>query len=111
MHIQAIKAGLMEIGDLFVVNKADRDGAGKTVSEILFMLQMNSDARRLDGWGDSRGRVCGNQAEGSRRGLLTILEHKHYLEDRGKDRLKDLERNRALSQFMDLFRKGSLREL
>ena len=39
--IQAIKAGILEIGDLFVVNKADRDGADRTVMELEVMLDMN----------------------------------------------------------------------
>jgi LAO/AO transport system kinase len=38
--IQAIKAGIMEIGDLFVVNKADRPGADKTVTEITMMMSL-----------------------------------------------------------------------
>ena len=38
--IQAIKAGLMEVADLFVVNKADRDGADRVVQEILQMLEL-----------------------------------------------------------------------
>jgi LAO/AO transport system kinase len=37
--IQTIKAGVMEIGDIFVVNKADREGADKTVREIRAMLE------------------------------------------------------------------------
>jgi len=37
-HVQAAKAGLMEIGDIFVVNKAKRDGANRTVREIEEML-------------------------------------------------------------------------
>ena len=41
-EIQAIKAGLMEIADIFVVNKADRENADKTVMDIQAMLQMNS---------------------------------------------------------------------
>ena len=36
--IQAIKAGIMEIGDIFVVNKADRPGADKTVTEVTMMM-------------------------------------------------------------------------
>src|SRR5438093_12803642 len=36
--IQAIKAGIMEIGDVFVVNKADRPGADKTVTEVTMMM-------------------------------------------------------------------------
>jgi LAO/AO transport system kinase len=38
--IQAIKAGLMEVADLFVVNKADRDGSDRVVQEILQMLEL-----------------------------------------------------------------------
>jgi LAO/AO transport system kinase len=38
--IQAIKAGLMEVADLFVVNKADREGADRVVTEVLQMLEL-----------------------------------------------------------------------
>jgi LAO/AO transport system kinase len=39
--IQAIKAGIMEIGDIFAVNKSDRDGADRTAIEIEAMLDLN----------------------------------------------------------------------
>lgn len=38
--VQTIKAGIMEIGDIFCVNKADRDGTGRTVGEVAAMLEM-----------------------------------------------------------------------
>ena len=38
--IQAIKAGIMEIGDIFAVNKADRPGADRTVTEIMMMMSL-----------------------------------------------------------------------
>ncbi|GFO66986.1 GTPase [Geomonas limicola] len=38
--IQAIKAGILEIGDVFVVNKADREGAERTARELTTMLEM-----------------------------------------------------------------------
>ena len=38
--IQAIKAGILEIGDIFVVNKADREGADRTARELSAMLEM-----------------------------------------------------------------------
>ncbi|MGC8659583.1 MAG: methylmalonyl Co-A mutase-associated GTPase MeaB [Desulfomonilaceae bacterium] len=104
--IQAIKAGLMEIGDLFVVNKADREGASKTVREILFMLQMSPESRRSDGW-ETRVLECvATQRKGVEEVYEAILSHKLYLENQGKDRMGKLERNRALGQFMDLFREG-----
>ncbi|MBI3002942.1 MAG: methylmalonyl Co-A mutase-associated GTPase MeaB, partial [candidate division NC10 bacterium] len=37
-EVQAIKAGILEIGDLFVVNKADREGADRTAAELQMML-------------------------------------------------------------------------
>src|SRR5690606_1317187 len=39
-EIQAVKAGILEIGDVFVVNKADRDGADRTFSELKMMLSL-----------------------------------------------------------------------
>lgn len=41
--IQALKAGIMEIGDLFVVNKADRDGADRAVVELETALALRDD--------------------------------------------------------------------
>ena len=40
--IQAIKAGILEIADVFVVNKADRDGADRTAKDLSVMLEMGS---------------------------------------------------------------------
>jgi LAO/AO transport system kinase len=40
--IQALKAGLMEIGDIFVINKADRPGADRLRNEIKLMLNLRS---------------------------------------------------------------------
>jgi LAO/AO transport system kinase len=45
--IQAIKAGIMEIGDIFVINKADRDGVYATEKELEALLSLTS---RSDGW-------------------------------------------------------------
>jgi LAO/AO transport system kinase len=45
--IQAIKAGIMEIGDIFVINKADRDGVYSTEKELESLLSLSG---REDGW-------------------------------------------------------------
>lgn len=42
-EIQALKAGILEIADIFVVNKADRDEAGKLYRELMYMLNMIQD--------------------------------------------------------------------
>jgi LAO/AO transport system kinase len=40
--VQALKAGIMEIADIFVVNKADRDGADRTVAAVEAMLSLHT---------------------------------------------------------------------
>lgn len=45
--IQAIKAGILEIGDLFVINKSDLDGADKVVREINMMLDLDAGSMRI----------------------------------------------------------------
>ncbi|MBU2497669.1 MAG: methylmalonyl Co-A mutase-associated GTPase MeaB [Proteobacteria bacterium] len=48
--IQAIKAGILEVGDIFVVNKADREGADKTLSELRSMIDMNQNKYDQGKW-------------------------------------------------------------
>lgn len=45
--IQAMKAGLMEIADVFCVNKADREGSNRIISELDIILDIK---RKTDGW-------------------------------------------------------------
>src|SRR5687768_9407742 len=51
--IQAIKAGIMEIGDIFVINKADREGVERTERALIALLEMSESsdgAGGKDGW-------------------------------------------------------------
>jgi LAO/AO transport system kinase len=41
--IQAAKAGVFEIADIFVVNKADRDGADTTIAELKAMMEISAE--------------------------------------------------------------------
>ncbi len=47
--IQAAKAGILEIGDVFVVNKADRDGADATVRDLRHMISLGDRTERASG--------------------------------------------------------------
>ena len=78
--IQAIKAGVMEVGDVFVINKADKDGAKKTLRETEIMLDFKKD------W-DFRPPVSmtiGETGEGVEQVVDNILLHRAYLEDSGR---------------------------
>ena len=60
--VQAIKAGIMEIADVFVVNKADRDGAARAVTEIEGMLALREPAP--EAWRPPVIRTCAATGEG-----------------------------------------------
>jgi LAO/AO transport system kinase len=47
--VQALKAGILEIGNIFVINKDDREGADRTVNDIRLMIEMD-EKRYKDGW-------------------------------------------------------------
>lgn len=59
--IQAIKAGIMEIGDLFVINKAEREGVERTERELIALLEMSV---RGDGWQPLIVRTVATQNKG-----------------------------------------------
>lgn len=78
--IQAMKAGLMEIGEIFVVNKADREGAEMTVEEIKSMLLLKSDS---DGWAPPVVLTTATTGEGIAELAEAIESHREHLASRG----------------------------
>ena len=88
--IQAIKAGVMEIADVFVINKADKDGAKKTSLEIEMMLDFKKD------W-EFRPPVnlaIAENGNGVEETYNNILKHRNFLEENNKLNEKRLNRNR-----------------
>ena len=91
--IQAMKAGVMEIGDIFVVNKADREGADRVVFELNMMLDLNPFME--EGWRPPIIKTIGTTGEGVSELIETILKHKQVLEEsdglcqKRKERAKD----------------------
>ncbi len=79
--IQAMKAGLMEIADFFVVNKSDRPGADSAVMALKSILQLN---RQTDGdWRIEILQTVASQNQGVKEVLDEIFKHKNYLEESG----------------------------
>lgn len=104
--IQAIKAGLMEIGDIFVVNKADREGAGKTVRELKFMLQMSSERLQAAGWDPPVIETVASTNQGIEQVYEAILRHRDHLLQPGHDQLKKREEVRVRNQLLDLLKEN-----
>jgi LAO/AO transport system kinase len=49
-HVQAIKAGIFEVGDIFLINKSDRPDAEKTLSDLKAMIDMAGKKFQREGW-------------------------------------------------------------
>ena len=78
--IQAMKAGLMEIADIFVINKADREGAERMKIELEMMLQLRTDQ---DKWQPTILKTVAQTGEGIEDLLVSLNTHSDHLLDRG----------------------------
>jgi LAO/AO transport system kinase len=97
--IQAIKAGIMEIADIFVVNKADYPGADKKVTEINAMLDLDSRERSWRPPVLLTNALTGN---GIPELVDMIGKHMSYLQETGLLKQKGLQRSRdELEQIME----------
>ena len=86
--IQAAKAGILEIGDLYVINKADRDGADQVRRDLRSMLAL---AERPEGsWKPPIVKTVASRSEGLDEVVAEIDKHRAWLEESG-----ELERRRT----------------
>jgi LAO/AO transport system kinase len=97
--IQTIKAGIMEIGDIFVVNKADHDGADKRVAELQAMLELGD---KDSGWQPPVLMTKARESEGVSEVLSVALEHFKWLSESGHKKKMDVMRSKEeLFQIME----------
>ena len=99
--IQAIKAGILEIGDLYCVNKSDLDGADKLVREINMMLDLDS---LMTDWRPPITKVVANQNEGIKDLLATVDKHRKYIEGNGI--LAQRRTKRTKNEMLDILHAG-----
>ena len=90
--IQAAKAGILEIGDVFVVNKADRDGADSTVRELRNMIALGEREER--GWKPPVVRTVATTGSGIDDLIATIDEHRAWLAESGELEARRVRRAR-----------------
>lgn len=104
--IQAIKAGIMEIGDVFAINKSDRDGAKKTAREIDAMLDYN-----MSDWRPPLTMTIAMKNEGIDELIETIYEHRDYMKSNdlfekrrianAKNEIVELVKHKVLDHLLD----------
>jgi LAO/AO transport system kinase len=90
--IQANKAGLLEVADIFVVNKADRPGAAETRRDLNAMLDMNV---AMGDWRPPIVLAAASSGDGIEELWDAIGAHRSYLEDSGLLERRRQERLRA----------------
>jgi LAO/AO transport system kinase len=82
--IQAAKAGILEIADVFVVNKADRDGAQQTARDLRHMLSLGADERAVGGWTPPIVLSVATKSEGVDDVVAAIERHREWLGSSGE---------------------------
>jgi LAO/AO transport system kinase len=80
--IQAAKAGILEIGDVYVVNKADRDGADATARELNHMLGLG-EARAPGDWRPPIVKTVAARGEGLDEVVEALEKHRAWMEEHG----------------------------
>lgn len=111
-EIQSIKAGILEIGDIFVINKSDRTGAEKTSGDLQHMLAMGRANFRRRGWEPPVIKIQARQGKGLTALLQAIDGHGHRIQNDGppprspekrertQDLLTGLVKDRLIETFM-----------
>jgi GTPase len=102
--IQAIKAGILEIADVFVVNKAERDGADRVVAELSMML----DFAPHEAWRPPIVKTSAPQAAGVPELVQALEAHGRFLEESGEAaaRRAGRARSRLLALLEGRFRRA-----
>jgi LAO/AO transport system kinase len=101
--VQTIKAGIMEIADIFVINKSDREGAERVEREIRAMQTL---AIRHDDWTPPIVKTVATDGSGIPELVKTIASYREYLE--GKDLLLRKKASSWRERLVEMLRKALL---
>jgi len=96
--IQAIKAGIIEIGDIFVINKCEREGADKMERDLRMVLEMGR--KREDGWEPTIFKTEAILGKGIFEMVYGIYRHKQALEQ--SQTLEKKLRERTKAAFLEI---------
>jgi LAO/AO transport system kinase len=101
--VQSIKAGIMEIADIFVINKADREGAERVEREIRAMQSL---APRADNWVPPVVKTVASEGKGVADLVQTIAKYEEFLAKSEVGRKKKVESWRE--RLVDMLREALL---
>ena len=101
--VQASKAGILEIGDLFVVNKADRDGAQRVLIELGQMLDLNPNKGK--GWDPPIIKTIASDGTGVDELIEKVNQHYEFLTTSGE--ITDRRKTRIANEVMEVLMKNA----
>ena len=109
--IQAIKAGILEVADVFAVNKADREGADRTVRDLRSMMELSQTRGGVAGKDDFEIQIVkcvASRDEGVTDLWSAVEAHYKHLQQGGG--LLEREKLRARTELLEILRERLLRE-
>lgn len=98
--IQAIKSGILEIADIFALNKADQTGSGITLNKIKMMLSMRQ--HRKDAWNPPVVQTSATRGQGIHELLCQTQNHLVYFKAQGLD---NYQNQKTLTELTTHFKK------
>ncbi len=98
--VQALKAGVMEIGDIYVVNKADKPEASRTIEYVKFAIETGEVGSRRYGWEPPVIRTSATLGQGIEELADAIDRHYKFLSERGLLREKLTSRRKLMLRLM-----------
>jgi len=107
--VQTIKAGIMEIADVFIINKSDREGAERVEREI---RAMQSISQRADGWTPPIVKTVATEATGVPELAAAIAQYEEYLKKSKLLQKKKIEswRERLVEMLREALLERAMRE-
>lgn len=109
--IQAIKAGILEAGDIFVINKADREGADKTFNELRQMIDMGYKKYEEGKWKPPIIKAEAVFDKGVTELLEEIEKHRSYLLQLSKGRSLARNRERVREELVEMIKTRLIQEV
>jgi LAO/AO transport system kinase len=106
-EIQAIKAGITEIADVFVVNKGDRESADKTITDIQVILQMDNKEKA---WKPPVLKTVALTGEGVPELVDKLEEHRRFLEEDEEYKMASV-RTRAETELADAIKEKTTNKI
>ncbi|MCE5334975.1 MAG: methylmalonyl Co-A mutase-associated GTPase MeaB [Desulfobacteraceae bacterium] len=110
-EIQAIKAGIMEIGNIFVVNKADREGSRKTIRELRNLIELGAKRRNGDDWEPPIVETEAVKSRGMEDLHEAIRNHRSFLLSTHTEKWREVLEKRARIQLMEALREEAFRTI